>query len=520
MKRNSERMGRESFYVCVRHAQHTGLVHCYTLEGNYNTGRSINHIGDLPSCSLAGNGAHYAPDDLPTYTKQCPKYDIAIFEDVGKALVTALLDMTLGDANPYTRIRSTNLRNIEGVKGWTSKMMRRKKKFWKDASKKRSPIWERGAQTSVSKDESDDEDVDGDDGDHERNNTSRKNQRHPQITTEDEVVNDSDDDDNSSTDGDGSGQKSFQNASNCIKRHASATTRVVSITEHTPPSHHHKEKHHSEEATLSSANRRLSHTSAPHSPLIYAKENTHRDMPKTSHNLRRPSTSYPLGKQLPAGTVKPNTSLPQTRRKIASQKKIHGRPVVCNSVSSFERLTQPKAPRVKNPMTQSFNANLIKFDPRYNDTTGHTAEDPLQQEVSRGDNQSHLVPRRPSLGSLSGGPNASMHAARYAISDGVVFAQSVVRTTGEWHSDASIVADSDSTNSSSSGVENGNLQKKTMPILPTTSVHYSNSVVKKKKRIKKKKGSGSSEKKSAAGSIVDSGQQKKWRRKRVGMRMI
>ncbi|XP_051974312.1 cytosolic carboxypeptidase-like protein 5 isoform X1 [Xyrauchen texanus] len=71
-----------------------GLVHSYTLECNYNTGRSVNTIP--PACHDNGRAT---PPPLPTFP---PKYTPELFEQVGRAVAVAALDMA--QCNPWPRL--------------------------------------------------------------------------------------------------------------------------------------------------------------------------------------------------------------------------------------------------------------------------------------------------------------------------------------------------------------------------------------------------------------------------------
>ncbi|XP_059472079.1 cytosolic carboxypeptidase-like protein 5 [Neocloeon triangulifer] len=84
----------------------TGLVRCYTLECNYNTGRIVN---TLPS-SGKDNGKSPAAPVVP------PKYNPPLFEEVGKSMAVSILDLT--GSNPLSRIRHSEFRALSGVKDW------------------------------------------------------------------------------------------------------------------------------------------------------------------------------------------------------------------------------------------------------------------------------------------------------------------------------------------------------------------------------------------------------------------
>ncbi|KAK3592089.1 hypothetical protein CHS0354_019346 [Potamilus streckersoni] len=71
-----------------------GIIHSYTLECNYNTGRMVN-----PVPPAHGDDGRATPPPLAGFP---PKYTEVHFEDVGRALAIAALDMI--DCNPWSRI--------------------------------------------------------------------------------------------------------------------------------------------------------------------------------------------------------------------------------------------------------------------------------------------------------------------------------------------------------------------------------------------------------------------------------
>jgi len=97
-----EGCGRVSVYRA------TGLVNCFTLECNFNTGRDTNTV---PAASRDGGRASPAPFfDTP------PKYSPGIYEDTGKAMAISLLDLT--ESNPWTRLTCSDCKNMRGVRSW------------------------------------------------------------------------------------------------------------------------------------------------------------------------------------------------------------------------------------------------------------------------------------------------------------------------------------------------------------------------------------------------------------------
>ncbi|KAF4114998.1 hypothetical protein G5714_005221 [Onychostoma macrolepis] len=71
-----------------------GLIHSYTLECNYNTGRSVNSIP--PACHDNGRATPPPPPTFP------PKYTPQVYEQVGRAVAVAALDME--ESNPWPRL--------------------------------------------------------------------------------------------------------------------------------------------------------------------------------------------------------------------------------------------------------------------------------------------------------------------------------------------------------------------------------------------------------------------------------
>ncbi|KAK5650757.1 hypothetical protein RI129_001786 [Pyrocoelia pectoralis] len=84
----------------------TGLVRSYTLECNYNSGSLVNA---LPSTiKESSKVVHTIP--IP------PKYNPHIFEEVGKALGTSILDLT--SSNPITRLPNSQFHSLNGIRDW------------------------------------------------------------------------------------------------------------------------------------------------------------------------------------------------------------------------------------------------------------------------------------------------------------------------------------------------------------------------------------------------------------------
>ena len=86
----------------------TGLVHSYTLECNFQTGRRINHLPPKMKIETGEIEPEQAITDINSriYTEsKTPNYTIEIFEDVGRAVCLGLLD--LAEINPISRLASS-----------------------------------------------------------------------------------------------------------------------------------------------------------------------------------------------------------------------------------------------------------------------------------------------------------------------------------------------------------------------------------------------------------------------------
>ncbi|XP_022089506.1 cytosolic carboxypeptidase-like protein 5 isoform X2 [Acanthaster planci] len=92
----------------------TGIIHSYTLECNYNSGRFVNSLS--PATMDDGRAT---PPPLAGYP---PKYTPAHFEEVGRAVAVAALDLT--NTNPWSRLASTEYSNVMGVRAWVQRYIR------------------------------------------------------------------------------------------------------------------------------------------------------------------------------------------------------------------------------------------------------------------------------------------------------------------------------------------------------------------------------------------------------------
>jgi len=95
----------------------TGAIHCYTLECSYNMGRSVNVLAD-PTRGKLG------PPVIPLSTP-APKYNPAVWGDVGVALAVAVLD--LADDNPLSRLAApgpATAARLDTLRGWCASYVR------------------------------------------------------------------------------------------------------------------------------------------------------------------------------------------------------------------------------------------------------------------------------------------------------------------------------------------------------------------------------------------------------------
>lgn len=97
---SKEGSGRVAIYKA------TGLIHSYTLECNYNTGRMVNTV---PPAS--NDNGRATPPPMAGFP---PKYTQAHFEDVGKAVAIAALDLI--NMNPWSRVTLSEHNNLFGVR--------------------------------------------------------------------------------------------------------------------------------------------------------------------------------------------------------------------------------------------------------------------------------------------------------------------------------------------------------------------------------------------------------------------
>ncbi|KAK7907149.1 hypothetical protein WMY93_015761 [Mugilogobius chulae] len=94
-----------------------GLLHSYTLECNYNTGKMMNSIP--PACHDSGRASPPPPPSFP------PKYTPEIFEQVGRAVAISALDMA--ECNPWPRLVLSEHSSLSNLRAWILKHVRNTK---------------------------------------------------------------------------------------------------------------------------------------------------------------------------------------------------------------------------------------------------------------------------------------------------------------------------------------------------------------------------------------------------------
>ncbi|XP_015715097.1 cytosolic carboxypeptidase-like protein 5 isoform X2 [Coturnix japonica] len=105
---SKEGSGRVAIYKAL------GIIHSYTLECNYNTGRSVNSIP--LACHDNGRASPPPPPTFPS------RYTVELFEQVGRALAVAALDMA--ECNPWPRIVLSEHSCLSNLRAWMLKHVR------------------------------------------------------------------------------------------------------------------------------------------------------------------------------------------------------------------------------------------------------------------------------------------------------------------------------------------------------------------------------------------------------------
>ncbi|XP_062850737.1 cytosolic carboxypeptidase-like protein 5 isoform X2 [Trichomycterus rosablanca] len=116
---SKEGSGRVAIFKAI------GLVHSYTLECNYNTGRSVNTIP--PACHDNGRATPPPPPAFP------PKYTPEVYEQVGRAVAIAALDMA--ECNPWPRLILSEHSNLVNLRASLLKHIRNSKGFGSNGRK-------------------------------------------------------------------------------------------------------------------------------------------------------------------------------------------------------------------------------------------------------------------------------------------------------------------------------------------------------------------------------------------------
>ncbi|XP_072000008.1 cytosolic carboxypeptidase-like protein 5 isoform X2 [Engystomops pustulosus] len=107
----------------------TGITHSYTLECNYNTGRCVNTIPG--ACHDNGRATPPPPPAFP------PKFTTEIFEQVGRAVAVAALDME--ECNPWPRLVMSEYSGLSNLRAWMLKHVRNTKAATSGAARKKGP---------------------------------------------------------------------------------------------------------------------------------------------------------------------------------------------------------------------------------------------------------------------------------------------------------------------------------------------------------------------------------------------
>ncbi|NWH57007.1 CBPC5 protein, partial [Geococcyx californianus] len=105
---SKEGSGRVAVYKAL------GIIHSYTLECNYNTGRSVNSIP--VACHDNGRASPPPTPAVPA------KYTVELFEQVGRAVAVAALDMA--ECNPWPRIVLSEHNSLGNLRAWMLKHVR------------------------------------------------------------------------------------------------------------------------------------------------------------------------------------------------------------------------------------------------------------------------------------------------------------------------------------------------------------------------------------------------------------
>lgn len=102
------------------------MLHCYTLECNYNTGKLVNVAYNMVNNENPALPVTQAVQDLKP-VRVPPKYTPEVFADIGRSMAVSLLDMN--DINPCPRLPKTSFKNIAGLMDWVNKFVSKKPKY-------------------------------------------------------------------------------------------------------------------------------------------------------------------------------------------------------------------------------------------------------------------------------------------------------------------------------------------------------------------------------------------------------
>lgn len=114
---SKEGSGRVAMYKVL------GLIHSYTLECSYSSGRVMNNLAPAintsgPTYYINGTRCQYVSGSVspPLHNDLPPKFLQEHYADVGKGLAIAALDLI--EMNPHTRIPNTSFGSLEAVRNW------------------------------------------------------------------------------------------------------------------------------------------------------------------------------------------------------------------------------------------------------------------------------------------------------------------------------------------------------------------------------------------------------------------
>lgn len=128
---SKEGSGRVAIYKA------SGIIHSYTLECNYNTGRSVNSIP--AACHDNGRASPPPPPAFPS------RYTVELFEQVGRAMAIAALDMA--ECNPWPRIVLSEHNSLTNLRAWMLRHVRNSRGLTSTVSMGMGVSKKRGART-------------------------------------------------------------------------------------------------------------------------------------------------------------------------------------------------------------------------------------------------------------------------------------------------------------------------------------------------------------------------------------